>query len=97
LRHPHIRRQVFPLEEFIHLELHQHVIPETRACHPVGGERLLGTTFQRRQRLVGQRGAPVGQPPSSLPLLALAAELLIDPRFRLLLRLFRMLRIIPCF
>jgi hypothetical protein len=29
-------------QELIPLELHQHVVPETRAVHPVGGERLLG-------------------------------------------------------
>jgi hypothetical protein len=61
------------LEQVIHCELHQYVVPETRAVHPVGGERLRGAMFQRRQGLVGQRGAPVGEPPSSRPLLALPA------------------------
>jgi hypothetical protein len=78
-----VRRQVFPLEELIHLQLHQHLVPETRAWHPVGGERLLGAMPQRRQGLVGQRGAPVGQLPSSLPRLALAAALRVDSRVRL--------------
>jgi hypothetical protein len=35
------RRRVFPLEEFIHLRLHQDLIPQTRAGHPIGGERLV--------------------------------------------------------
>jgi hypothetical protein len=58
-------------QEFIQLELHQQVIPQMRAWHAVGGERLLSTTPQRRQGLVGQRGAPGGQPSSALPLAAL--------------------------
>ena len=42
----------FPLKEFVPLELHQDLVPEAHAGHPVGGERLLGATPQRRQRLV---------------------------------------------
>jgi hypothetical protein len=69
----HRLRDTRLLEQAIHLELHQHLIPEARAVHPIGGERLLGATPQRRQGFVGQRGAQVGQPPSSLLLVTLAA------------------------
>src|SRR5262245_54327757 len=74
------RRHVFPLEELVHLELDQDLVPEVRAGHPVGGEGLLGTMPQRRQFSVGQRGTPVGQPPASLLLLALAAAQRAQPR-----------------
>jgi hypothetical protein len=64
------------LEQVIHFELYQHVIAQTRARHPVGGEGLLGAMSQHRRCFIGQRSAPVGQPSSPLPLVALAAALL---------------------
>src|SRR5207249_3046323 len=42
----HVRRQVLPLEEFIQLDLHQDVIPQARAFHPVLGQCLLGAASQ---------------------------------------------------
>lgn len=76
MRGAHIRREILPIEEVIHFEPYQNVVPKAHVVHPVGGERLLGAMSQRCQGLVGQRGAPVGQPPSPRPLVALAAELL---------------------
>jgi hypothetical protein len=64
------------LKQVIDFELYQHVIPQTRALHPVGGEGLLGAMSQHHQCLIGHRSVPVGQPSSPLPLVALAAELL---------------------
>jgi hypothetical protein len=65
------------LKQVIYCELHQDLIPQMRAVHPVGGERLFG-----------QRGAKFGQAPSSLLLLTLAATQRIDLRLRPSLRLF---------
>jgi hypothetical protein len=58
--HVPARRQVFPLEEVIHLELHQDLRPEVRAVRPVGGERFLGAVPQSLERGGGQRGAELG-------------------------------------
>jgi hypothetical protein len=49
----HLSLHEFSLEQVIHRELHQHLVPEARACHPVGGEGLLGAMSQRRQFSVG--------------------------------------------
>ena len=71
-------------------ELHQHVVPQARAVDPVGGECLLGAMSQGCERLFGQRGAEIGQAPSSLPLLTLAVALLVDSYVRLPPGLFRL-------
>ncbi len=65
------------LEQVIHFELYQHVISQTHARHHVGGKGLVSAMSQHRQCLIGQRSTAVGQPSSPLPLVALAAELLI--------------------
>jgi hypothetical protein len=81
--HGHIRQLMVLLERVIHLELHQDLVPEPRACHPVGGEGRLGAMFSRRQRFVGQRGVNLGQPPPALPFLFLVVDLLVDPYIHL--------------
>ena len=78
------------LQQVIHFDLHQHVVPEARACHPVGGECLLGATFQGHECVFRQRGAKLSQPSSSLPLVTLAAELFVGSCFCLTLGLFRL-------
>jgi hypothetical protein len=70
------------LEQVIYFELHQHLVAETRAGHTLRGESLLGAMSQGRECLFGQRGAPVGQPSSALPLITLAAALLVGSRVR---------------
>jgi hypothetical protein len=62
-------------EQVIYFELHQHLVPETRAGHPVGGECLLGAMAEGRQCLVGQRGADLSQPLSLVPRIALLVDL----------------------
>jgi hypothetical protein len=54
-----MRWQILPLEELVHRELHQYIIPETRAGYPVSGERLPGTIFQDREPIFGYRGAEI--------------------------------------
>jgi hypothetical protein len=68
-------REIFPLEQFIRFELHQHVIAQTRARHAVSGQRLFGTAFQGRKHVLGQRRPHRGQPPPAVSLLLLAAAL----------------------
>ena len=58
-------------------------------------QNLLGTTPQGDEHIVGQRRVDLGERLSSLLLLTLAGELLVDPGFRLPLGLFRVLHIIP--
>jgi hypothetical protein len=70
------------LEQVIHCELHQDLIPEMRALHTVGGERLLGAVFQGRERVVWQRRPNLSQPPSPLPLVMLSAALLVISLYR---------------
>jgi hypothetical protein len=41
--------QVLLLEEVIHLELDQNLVPQTRTCHPVYNECLLGAASQARR------------------------------------------------
>jgi hypothetical protein len=77
-------------QEFIQRELHQHVVPEMRVLHPVGGEDCLGAVSQHRQGLVGPRGTPVDQLSSSLPLLVRTAALLAGACVRLTPGLFRL-------
>jgi hypothetical protein len=78
LRDTRIRRQVFPLKEFIPLELYQDVVPQVRMVDPVGGKRFLGATLQGCQCLYRQGSAEFGQPSSSLLLLALLVKLFVD-------------------
>jgi hypothetical protein len=86
----YVRRQVFLLEEFIHLELDQDLVPEARARHPLRDEDLLGPTSQRREHIVGQRRADLGERLSSLLLLTLAAALPVGACLRLPPGLFRL-------
>ena len=91
----HVRWHELSLEEFIQLDLYQDVIPQTRAVRPVGGEGFLGATPQGLERVRGQRGADLDQSPPSVSLDLLVAELPVDPRFCLSLRLLCALGIIP--
>jgi hypothetical protein len=38
----HVRREILLLEEVIHGELHQDLVLETHAVHPIAGKRLVG-------------------------------------------------------
>jgi hypothetical protein len=46
-------RQIFPLKQLICLELHQHVIAQTRAHHALIGKCLFGAMPQRLKLLSG--------------------------------------------
>lgn len=74
----HVRRQELPLDEFIHLHLHQNVIPQTRAIRPGVGGGFLVAMSQGREPVCGQRGTDLGQPPPGVPRFVRAAELLVD-------------------
>lgn len=74
----HVRRQALPLEELIHLELDQDLVPQPRACYAFRGKCLLSMASQGRKPIVGQRRAKRGQPPL-VPRFALLVDLRIDP------------------
>jgi hypothetical protein len=52
-RRAHVRRQVFPLKEFIQLELRQDLIPKVHAADSTLGECLLGAMSQDGERIFG--------------------------------------------
>src|SRR5882724_586676 len=79
----HGHRDTLLLKQVIDFELHQHVVPQTRALHPVGGEGLLGAMSQGRKCLFGQRSPDLSYVLLSLLFLTLAAILRVDSQVRL--------------
>ena len=55
----------------------------TKPCHALCGQGLLGPMSQRREDVFGQRRADLSDRLSSLLLLTLAGELIVDSSFRL--------------